>query len=78
MSVVFKPEADLHADLIVRDVAALKLAADLRDLEPVLVPDGLAGPMQGVANRRVNPVGRCANDVGHPLGVVGHDASERS
>ena len=38
LSVIFEPEAHLHADLKMRDLATLKLAANLRDLKPVHVP----------------------------------------
>jgi len=40
-SVLFQAEADLDGDLPVRDLPVLKVAADLLDLEPVQVPQGL-------------------------------------
>src|SRR6266540_4763922 len=47
---VFEAEADLHAYLDVVDLVVLDVAADLGDLEPVEVPQGLAGAAQAVAD----------------------------
>jgi len=45
---VFEPEADFHADLVVVDLVVHYVAADLGDLEPIEVPQGLAGPGDAV------------------------------
>src|SRR5260370_1018290 len=56
---VLEAEADLEPDLIVGDVAVDDLAADLRHLEPVQVPQGLRGALQRALDRRLDS-GRAA------------------
>src|SRR5688500_15395810 len=72
---VLEAEADLHADLEVLDDPVLGLSADLGDLEPVDVAQGLAGALDAVADRLVDAVGRGADDLRDAIGAVGHDAS---
>src|SRR5215210_1291245 len=73
-----EPEADLHRDLEVTDLSVRDPAADLRDLEPVEVPQGLAGSRDAVADSLLDAVGRGPHDLGDPVRVVfvgGHQAS---
>src|SRR5262245_20298912 len=56
-------------------VAVLDLAPDLGDLEPVQVPQGLPRPVQAVADRGLDALGRGADDLRHPVCAVSHDPS---
>src|SRR4051812_19857496 len=69
---VVEAEADLHGDLNVPDLAVLQMAADLGDLEPVQAVQGLRRPVDRVADRLVDPVGRASHDLGNAIGVVAH------
>src|SRR6202022_4528797 len=72
---VLQPEAKLHTDLEVGDLPVLDLAAHLSDLEPVEVAEGLRRPADAVADGGFDAVRRGADDVGHPVGAIGHWAA---
>src|SRR6266581_4071159 len=55
---VLEAEADLEPDLEMRDVAVHDLTADLGDLEPVQVPQGLPGTVQRAADGRLDSLRR--------------------
>src|SRR6266542_5347003 len=65
-------EPDLHRDLEVADLAVLKVAADVGDLEPVEVAQGGARSGDAVAHRLVDRVRGGSHDLGDPVDVVGH------
>src|ERR1700683_4998172 len=64
---VFEAEADLEAYLVVGDVAVHDLAPDLGHLEPVQVPQGLRGAVQGAVDGRLDSIRRGAHDLGDPI-----------
>src|SRR3984957_20942148 len=72
---VLEAEAHLEADLIVRDLAVDDLAADLGDLEPVQVPQGLPGPVQSTADGGLDPLGRGSDDLGDAVRALAHLSS---
>src|SRR5690606_37263580 len=61
---VLEPETDLQTDLDVRDPALGELAADLGDLEPVEVAQGLRGSADAVADGLDHALRRGADDLG--------------
>ena len=69
---VLEPESDLEADLVVGHLAVDDLAADLRHLEPVEVTQCLRGPQYGAPDRRLDALGRGADDLGDAISTVGH------
>src|SRR6185437_8048694 len=69
---VFEAEADLHADLVVVDLVVDDVAADLGDLEPVEVTQGLAGAGDAVGDGLVDALLGGANDLRDAVGAIGH------
>src|SRR5688572_19501293 len=66
------PEADLHRDLIVGDLAAVEMAADLRDLEPVEVAQRGVGPRHAAVDRLLDALRGRSGDLDDPVGGVAH------
>src|SRR3954470_2598335 len=74
-SAVFEAEADLHTDLVVVDLVVDQVTADLGDLEPVEVPQGLAGPGEAVGDRLVQALLGRTNDLRDPVGAIAHETN---
>lgn len=74
-SVVLKPKADFHSDLIVLDSPVLDLAPDLGHLEPIQMPKRPGRTGNPIFDRLVNAVWRGSNDFRNPVGTTGHISS---
>ncbi|CAG7640370.1 hypothetical protein SBRY_30422 [Actinacidiphila bryophytorum] len=65
-------EAELETHLVVVDLAVHDVPAYLGDLEPVQAAQRLRGPADAVAQGGVHALVRRADDLRHPVGVLGH------
>jgi len=71
-----KPEPDLQPHLGVGDRPVLvELAPDLGDLEPIEVPERLAGALERVADRVVDRAGGRPDDLADRVDMVSHPTS---
>ncbi|HEY0280253.1 MAG TPA: glycosyl hydrolase family 65 protein [Solirubrobacterales bacterium] len=71
-------EAELQRHLVMGDAAVVaKVAADLGHLEPVEVPQRLAGSGQRVLDRLLDAVGRRPDDLADGIDIAAHYRSSR-
>ena len=69
--VLFQAEANLDGDLPICDLSVLQVAADLLDLKPVEVPQGLGCLGNAVADGVVHALGGGADNFRNAVRVVG-------
>jgi hypothetical protein len=72
---ILEPEAELHRDLEVLDMVVDDLAADLGNLEPVEMAEGVAGSADGVLDGIVDALLGRPDDLGDAVRAIGHGSA---
>ena len=67
-----EPEADLQRDLEMTQLVVVDVPADVGDLEPVKVVQGLRGTLDGAADGVVDALGGGADDLADRIDAVRH------
>jgi len=75
---IFEAKPDFHGNLKVLCFAVDDLTADLSDLKPVKVTQGLSRATDPILNGRINALSRCANDFSEAVGPIRHFFSQGS